>query len=215
MRPFIIVLLSMICSTNGFFSGAAQAARGYYLQGSIGGSDQKAIGSIHPDLNFARVYSGELGMFVTDNAALGLRLSIQDNDLSTARVDWAGFKVNRAEFNTNVYEAVARASVWIPRQSGLLLGVGAGLSHFTSDTGISSPKRSASAPMFELFSGLQFTFPNELMANCRVGYAYRDLGMVEAWYGETNSDPLDLDLSGWFFEIGIGGHTRRGWSPPK
>jgi hypothetical protein len=228
MRYSIIFSASVAVVLIGVISPAAFAARGYYLQAGIGGADQAAIHAIHPDLSQARVYSGELGMFVTNHTALGIRLSFQNNDASESKRElkyrgrsasgsyvYSYDKVKLWEINTNIYEAVVRASVWVPRQMGIMLGAGAGLSHFTSDTGISSARRSAAAPVYEVFSGGQVTAFNEFIVFFRFGYAYRDFGTVEATYGHTSSDPLDLDMSGWFFEIGLGGHTRRPWSPAE
>ncbi|UCH84491.1 MAG: outer membrane beta-barrel protein [Candidatus Latescibacterota bacterium] len=199
------------------FSTTSQAAHGYFLQLGLGAAEQKDIHTLHNDLTLdaAMTFAGEIGMFVTENTALGVRLSFHDNDNSDARADWPHRKIVRWKINTNLYEAALRASIWIPRQSGVILGGGAGIGHFTSDTGVGSARRTATAPIFEVFSGFQHTFSNEFMMHCRFGYAHRDFGWVEAKYGHTSSDPRDINLSGWFVEIGLGGHTNRPWNSTR
>jgi len=217
-----LLSFSILC----LFASVSHALRGYYLQASLGETQQRTIQTLRSDLTLDNAWtaSGELGMFVIDNVALGLQFGFQNNDAADYEIDWFGSdrpgvyavgKIRRWKIDTNLYELKLRSSVWIPRQSGLMLGVGAGVGHFSSNTGVSSPIRSANAPVFELFAGLQHTFANEFMLFCRLGYAHRDFGTVDANFGHMSIDPIDLDLSGWFLEIGLGGNTRRGWSSAK
>jgi hypothetical protein len=214
-------------------------SQGYYLRAAVG-SAHHDVGKVNDLISKVEQWEGErlnrlsgaalmisggLGMFVSRNLSVGVRLNYQNNDeefiqrITVADTDVSVFR--EETFDTDVLEGLIIASAWIPRQSGFMIGGGCGISRFSVDmqlAGDGSRRNgtwAASGLVFELFSGVQITFRNELMVFSRFGYAHRDFGTVEEKIFRGGDAPVfgfDADFSGFFVEIGFGGHTRRSWN---
>ncbi|UCG53424.1 MAG: hypothetical protein JSW58_07680 [Candidatus Latescibacterota bacterium] len=242
MRSLILCTLFVMAIPPVAHCAEGFRSHGYYLRAAVG-SAHHDVGKVNDLISkieqwegerlnrlsgTALMISGGLGMFVSRNLSVGIRLNYQNNDEEfMQRITVAGTDVSflREEtFDTDVLEGLITASVWIPRQSGLMLGAGCGISRVSVDIQLSDGGNrrvgawSASDLVFELFSGAQITLRNELMVFLRFGYASRDFGTVQETVYRGSDAPvfgLDADFSGWFVEIGFGGHTRRAWSPPR
>lgn len=239
MRQSLISIAVLTASLSLFNTSTAQATHGYYLRASIGRSSHMdglnrwmaGPGGEYGWKNdrfptSALSVSGGLGKFIFENIALGARLNYQDADLEIetgGQNIWqvlfgGGTPRRQRKCDTDIYEAMINVSVWIPRQSGFFAGCGAGISRCTIDLEYDENPRyrwNSSGPVFELFSGFQVTWENEFMLFSRFGYAVRDFGAVEGRRAIEGFEAMDMDFSGWFVEIGFGGHTRRPWYPPR
>jgi hypothetical protein len=239
MRFSVIVFASGIVMALSFWCAPAWAGHGYYLHASVGRS-QYVDGLQGWMMETGNAYgwerdgfsksawsvSGGIGKFIFENVSVGAQLTYGDADLEEKEGKWLRipgtytytYRTAQKKIDTDIYEALVNVTVWIPRQTGLFMGVGFGISRSTVDleyAWLSKYKWDGSGTVGELFSGFQITLDNELMLFSKFGYALRDFGTVEAIHAIEGTEPMEMDFSGWFVEIGFGGHTRRPWYPPK
>lgn len=165
------------------------------------------------------LFAAELGALVSDRFTVGGRFAWHRESFETAG------DLPRLNMNFNVFDLVADMSFAIPSRSGLIVGARAGLSWASVNrwreefdcaggfptltctyTEEDKVNWSGGAGVVEVYSGGQFYLSDKFVPFLRAGYAMRDLGTV----GELGRgpDPVDLDFSGWFVEIGFGGVIR-------
>jgi len=191
--------------------GLAEAVHEYLLLNNMSGGPVDYDGLSTP------FFAVELGAVVSDRFTFGGRFAWHHETLETDH-PYVGM-------DYKVFDLVADVSVAIPSRSGLLLGARAGLSwasinRWTDEWDCTGSSTSLTCSTFksdkanwstgsgvvELYSGGQVYISDKFVPFLRAGYAFRDFGSVgKEGFGP---DPVNLDFSGWFAEIGFGGILR-------
>jgi hypothetical protein len=160
---------------------------------------------VYPDAHFPLNIGAEFGLFFLKGLSLGVLVEHHRRHYMSPSTNFVFSGWDITTFSAHTTEGLLDLRAWYPTTLGGMFGVAYGASRatFKQDTA-GRFEWSDTAPVAMFYTGVQF-HPGEgngLMVTSRVGYAMRDYGTLDDDLGQ--GDSVDLDLSGWFVDVGFG-----------
>lgn len=145
----------------------------------------------------------EFGVFFVKAVSMGLRYEYHSAEYYHTVSGWFG-PTRSVQYKTRIDEILVDLRAWMPPRRGALLGFAGGYSK--GELNGESDTWSNTGGVYQFYTGGQFApgEGNTWLVVMRAGYALRNYGTTQASNSSPNG-PVDLDMSGWFVELSVGG----------
>jgi len=145
----------------------------------------------------------ELGAFFVKAVSMGLRYEYHSAEYYFPSSGWFG-PTRSVLYKTRIDEVLVDLRAWMPPRRGVLVGLAGGWGKGKLDGDFD--RWSNTGGVYQFYAGAHFApgEGNTWLVVMRAGYSLRNYGTTEDPNFHPN-EPIELDMSGWFFELGVGG----------